>query len=536
MKAIHANPKEVRKLFTDEFIVPDFQRPYSWNKEECENLWDDLIEFIEQKPQSDEKYFLGNIVIHEEGKAFVVIDGQQRLTTLLLLIKSLFARAGVVHALEKCLKKEDPLTAKLVNELRVESKVLASDKNDLYDLVFNNGKNLQSGRFLENYRLFQMKLEKWIEEKNNDPNALNNLILVLLDQVVILPIHCGSEDDALTIFETINNRGVPLTDADIFKAKLHASSGADKDEFLESWNRIENHEWLFRIHMHILRAKASDTAKEKALRTYFTKDNLIKRDWRTLMKSLETYYEITNSTWADGEIYSYWGILSTYPNYYWNYPLFVFLHKHGNFDRKNGFTLPANKIDSFKELIKEAVKYYFIKGVVHNSVNAVKDTTFRVCSKIEQDSGFIEELRDSRLTDIEEFERRLRSNFYGRYLRGLVLLGSLLNEKQKYDDFYSIVLGQYHIEHILPKKWNDYDNWTDELWTKNIDTLGNLVPLEWKLNISAQNEFFQKKKNKYLQSKVQDVLELSKINQWYPEDLLNRHEKILQRLLDFAKL
>lgn len=535
MKAIHANPKEIRKLFTDEFIVPDFQRPYSWNKEECENFWNDLIEFLNQRPQPDEKYFLGNIVIHEEGRAFVVIDGQQRLTTLLLLIKSLFSKAGVVQALEKCLKKEDPLTAKLVNELRVESRVLASDKSELYDIIFHNGSNLQSGRFLDNYKLFQSKLDKWLSEQNNDPNALNSLILTLLDQVVVLPIHCGSEDDALTIFETINNRGVPLTDADIFKAKLHSASGEDKDIFLASWNRIEQHEWLFRIHMHILRAKASETGKETALRTFFTKDNLIKLDWKSMMKSLETYYEISNSPWADGEIYSYWGILQTYPNYYWNYPLFVYLHKYGIFDRSSGFILPDTHFDSFKELIKEAVKYYFQKGVVHNSVNAVKDATFRVCSKIEEGRGFIEEFKESRLADTEEFERRLLSDNYGRYLRGLVLLGALLNKEQNFDDFHIVVLGQYHIEHILPKKWNDYDNWTDELWTRSIDTIGNLVPLEWKLNISAQNEFFQRKKNRYGQSKIQDVLDLCKSNKWYPEDLSDRHKIVLQRIINFVK-
>lgn len=136
MKAIHADPREIRKIFAETFVIPDFQRPYSWDEEECGKLWEDFLTFLEGQTDKTERYFLGNIVIHPVGDAFAVIDGQQRLTTLLLLIKALHQRAGTVQALEKCLRKEDPLTGALLNELRVESNVLATDRDHLFNLVF----------------------------------------------------------------------------------------------------------------------------------------------------------------------------------------------------------------------------------------------------------------------------------------------------------------------------------------------------------------------------------------------------------------
>ena len=104
---------------------------------------------------------------------------------------------------------------------------------------------------------------------------LNRLILAILDDVVLLPIHCATQDDALTIFETINNRGMPLSDADIFKAKLYKLSTDRGDEFIAKWNALakpnsaENHKWLFRIHMHVQRALNNDTGKVVALWSLF---------------------------------------------------------------------------------------------------------------------------------------------------------------------------------------------------------------------------------------------------------------------------
>ena len=77
----------------------------------------------------------------------------------------------------------------------------------------------------------------------------------------MLPIDCGEEENALKIFETLNDRGTPLSDADIFKSRIYNSilKEDEKDNFVEFWNNIKEPEWYFRIYMHILRSKEKES-------------------------------------------------------------------------------------------------------------------------------------------------------------------------------------------------------------------------------------------------------------------------------------
>lgn len=240
---------------------------------------------------------------------------------------------------------------------------------------------------------------------------------------------------------------------------------------------------------------------------------------------------------APADITIFWSILETYPNQYWNYPLYVFLHKFGQL-KEGEFSLSEEKLENFSELIKKTTKYFFTKGVVHNSVNSVKDTVFKVCASIEQEEDYTRHFTDNLSeNDLVEFKRKLDEGQYGRYLKGLVVLGSYLNPVQKAEDFKTLLENKFDIEHILPKKWNDYDAWDENNWKQNLNLLGNLIPLEKALNISASNEFFGRKKLKYQESKVQDALDLSQSNtSWYPHDLQQNHAIKIHRLYTFFEI
>jgi hypothetical protein len=542
MKAIHATPKEVQRVFTDNYVIPDFQRPYSWEREHCETLWDDFTTFLDST-SSDEKYFLGNIVIHpaENGK-FAVIDGQQRLTTLLLLIKALFTRAGTAKILEGCLRIQNKLTSEMTDDLRICSEVIAEDKANLTEIILHSVLDTNKSKLAENYRFFIGKIDEWRGAHSAD--EFNRLIETLLYNIVLLPIECGSEDDALTIFETINNRGMSLSDADIFKAKLyHNVSKEQQSAFIADWSGLSNPDWLFRIYMHIVRASKGDTGKEIGLRSYFTPREML-ANWETVLKSLKKIHAIDTGNYGDDNDYStadsLWAILNTYPNQYWNYPLYVFLHKHGAYDDTNGFVLPNERIEELNILLEETVRYFFIKGVVHNAVNVVKDTTFRVCDKIANGGDYLSEYRIA-VTPSERAEMlaRLESNRLGRYMRGMVLLTAYLNKNQEREAFVEFAWGKYDIEHILPKKWNNFDGWTEETWSERLNTLGNLMPLEREINISASNEFLKRKKIKYRDSKIQDAQDIANNvvdNGWTPTKVDDVHLEKLLRLTEFFGL
>lgn len=543
MKAITANPETIRLVFSKRYIIPDFQRPYSWDNEPCEKLWDDIIDFYSRKESKEDKYFLGNIVINPASEtsldAWEVVDGQQRLTTLLLLIKALHSRAGTVKALEECLRIKDPLTSDLTEELRVYSYVISEDRENLHTIILNGTDNMPKCSLLNNYRFFGERIDEWWLSNGQTAEALNDFILTLLDNIVLLPIHCGSEDDALTIFETINNRGMSLSDADIFKAKLYHNTPKDKQSaFIDDWNALENHDWLFRILMHILRAQAGDSGKEIGMRSFFTTKSNPLSDCAKIMKSLKIIHAIETEWYGNAEISSLWNLMYTYPNYYWNFPLFVFLHKYGTLDDETDeFILSDELTKQFVELLEATVQYFFIKGLVHNSVNAVRDTVFKVCVNIEKEKDYLSDYKTNiSKSDQNNFVDLLRTNRLKRYMRGIVLLCAYLNPNQDKEAFSDFIGSKYDIEHILPRKWNHYDHWTDDLWEQQLNTLGNLIPLSKTLNIAARNEFFDRKKMEYEKSTIRDALDLVDLPDWTPEELNAKQEEKIERLLTYCKV
>ncbi len=541
MKAITANPETVREVFTKKYVIPHFQRPYSWDNDTCEKMWDDITNFIGQNSTHEDKYFLGNIVINpsleDSVSAWEVVDGQQRLTTLLLLIKALHTRAGTVKALEECLRIKDPLTSELTGELRVNSCVISADKEHLQRIINNDLENMPECPLWDNYNFLCKKIDEWWHFQGQGAEALNHLILTLLDHVVLLPIHCGSEDDALTIFETINNRGMSLSDSDIFKAKLYQNINVtEQNQFIADWNELKDHEWLFRVLMHILRARAGDSGKEIGMRAFFTaKDSPLMRPGE-IMRSLKVIHQIYQVWYGDDEVNALWNIMETYPNYYWNFPLAVFLHKYGVFDENTWeFSLPEAMTPEFHALMNITVKFFFIKGIVYNTVNAVRDAVYRICVEIEKEGDYLAVYRENiQQSDWELFSAAIAANHLRRYQRGMVLLSAYLNPAQDKGKFSHFFDERYDIEHILPKKWNHYDGWTDVLWEEQLNTLGNLIPLSRTLNIMAQNEFFDRKKVYYKESVIQDALDLAELPEWTPETLTAMQEVKVKRLLDYC--
>ena len=104
MSKLNVDQKTVKELFSNkktDFLIPDYQRPYAWTEIECATLWDDIFTFAfpdndySRFDSDNDEYFLGPIVTfkNDDGK-LEVIDGQQRLTTLMLLLRAFYAKFG----------------------------------------------------------------------------------------------------------------------------------------------------------------------------------------------------------------------------------------------------------------------------------------------------------------------------------------------------------------------------------------------------------------------------------------------------------
>jgi len=540
MKALEATPRKINEIFLKNYRIPDFQRPYSWNREECEQLWNDIVDFNTHREETD-TYFMGTIVVYKEennDSTYYVIDGQQRMTTIMLLIKAFYDKNTTMNALKSCLFQRDVLTEQYTPNLKLTSDVLEDDRTSLLKIIANEGTNPPKERFQNNMNFFRESIDSWWNHLGNRLEEMNKMINTLLNHIVILPIGCHDQEDALTLFDTINNRGLPLSDADIFKAKLHAAAGDSKKEFVDKWNHLKNHDWLFRAYLHILRAQAGDVSKERAMRTYFLEPQRNRlTDWSSVMHTLKVCYDIEENNELSPSILIYWEILNTYPNYYWKFPLYVFLNKHHTYDQNNNLLfLQDSKAKEFLVLIEELTRYALVKGVVYNSVNVIKDDIFYLCKNIEEFGDYKSFLRSKYIDNLDSFKDKIRRSEFGRYLRAFVILSSALNPNQDKSSFYNLLLSKFHIEHILPRSWNHYDRWTEETHKEKLNTLGNLVIFEQKLNIAAQDSFFTRKKDKYRLSQVQDLLDIDQNeSNWYPGQVDQRKELNESRIFSFIE-
>jgi uncharacterized protein with ParB-like and HNH nuclease domain len=149
--------KNLSKLFSEmqekKYIIPDFQRPYQWDEEKCETLWNDITSFFSEKNDNDE-YFLGTIVTckNEEVKNQIdIIDGQQRVTTILLLLRAFYKKLenmpedenilGLKSQIAPCLWDVDPISRKVkdAKKIHIESKVATEKDNDIFHKILETG-------------------------------------------------------------------------------------------------------------------------------------------------------------------------------------------------------------------------------------------------------------------------------------------------------------------------------------------------------------------------------------------------------------
>lgn len=257
MSKLSVDQKNIISLFGDKnsnFVIPDYQRPYAWTEEECQTLWEDIFEFAFPNGQykefnSDEEYYLGPIVTFKnENNKKEVIDGQQRLTTLMLLLRAFYVRFSLMKTDEsmktrdliaKCIWRTDEFGTANLNELKIDSEVATdNDKEEFLDILKTGiVKDNQKSKYAKNYRFFQAKIEEFLNEYLD---VFSYFPIRILNNCILLPIEADNQNTALRIFSTLNDRGLPLSDADIFKAQFYKyySKKGEKENFIKKMERI----------------------------------------------------------------------------------------------------------------------------------------------------------------------------------------------------------------------------------------------------------------------------------------------------------
>ena len=306
MSKLNVDQKTIKDLFQDkraDFLIPDYQRPYAWGETECQTLWDDIFTFAipdegRTKFDRNSEYFLGPIVTYKnENSQLEVIDGQQRLTTLMLLLRAFYAKFGHMKDeasvetskdIAKCIWRTDEFGKPDMSALKIDSEVATDKDKDEFLEILKDGviKAGQKSRYATNYRFFQNCIDDFLAKY---PTYFAYLPTRIMNNCILLPIEAESQDTALRIFSTLNDRGMPLSDSDIFKAQFYKyfSKRGEKDIFIKRWKELEEltesifhplngtpMDELFTRYMYYIRAKSGIKSSTTDC-SEFTKSNHI---------------------------------------------------------------------------------------------------------------------------------------------------------------------------------------------------------------------------------------------------------------------
>lgn len=536
------------------FVIPEYQRPYSWTNEQIDTLFRDIWEFTSNDggTENDGTYFLGSIVSYEnEDGEQEIIDGQQRITSLFLLLRAIYTKLTVtdekspeainfISKIEPLIWRTNKLTGKVdYASILLTSKVISDSENEILKNILETGiiKDKAQDRYSLNYK----QLSALLEEKSKE-NALMiyQFIYALLNQVIILPITADTQDTALTIFSTLNDRGLPLSDADIFKAKIYNNlSEKNKEEFIEEWKELEEEsskisesiQQLFYYYMFYLRALEEDRkTTTPGLRKYYSNnkfEKLLKVDIMENLKKILTLWEVIankvaleDEKWSQNiEILKVLDILSSYPNEFWKYPVVIYYLMYKDIECfEERFLIFLRKL--YVELLK--------KYVESPTLNAVKSNILKLNVEIVNSS---KPVFDFKSLDEEEIREKIKTP-HSKAIR--MILKTLAYEIQD-----ELLPEKWEIEHILPVKWeNSYDlRENEEVAREKIEHLGNKTPFEKKLNIIATNNYFAKKKDYYVKSNIQMTKEIGnlKVDKWGLDQIVERDVRMTDKIIEILK-
>lgn len=256
-KQLNAEQKTISQLFSEprvNFLIPDYQRPYSWEREQCETLWNDIKDFAFPNDNCDDfndssTYFLGTILTYDnDNSQYEVVDGQQRLITFLLMLRAFYEAFGkmqdnnsknLLTSLEQCIWNTDNLRNPDKSSIKIISEVIIDNDNTEFKKIIETGKTTKgnNSNYAKNYRDFQNWIKDFIK---NTPDYFSLLLSRILDNCVLLPIKVNSQETALQIFTTLNDRGMPLSDADILKAKFYKFYSEDDEKKSNFHKRLED--------------------------------------------------------------------------------------------------------------------------------------------------------------------------------------------------------------------------------------------------------------------------------------------------------
>lgn len=530
------------------FIIPEYQRAYSWEVKQCDKLWQDIEDFI--LVGAEDPYFFGTIIIscEDNDNKLNLIDGQQRTTTFILLFKALLIcleeaiedtktydnpeklKRTLSMKRDKLLKilykaeddevydiiedfynhdKEDMLNNLSINELYkdelsiiLNSKTFAEAEKKVTTIKYKQKDNKYTN-FFRNFKYFYNKL------KDLSPEDLNIFADNVLDKTEIIEIRSWNVEQAITMFNSLNSAGMPLLDADIISAQLYSKAVNEKEDFINNWSELKkivsdleksnvvNIDDILKQYMYIKRAIDKEYISEgqsvdvstPGIRRYYTDLN---------KKLLEDPLRLTSRFLKIAKI---WDRIKDYSivqlAFKFNENIKVYLISY----------LYRFEVDEISEklvsdFMNHLLKIFVVLELVDTGFSSArfKSFLFGLNTKLVDKNIDLQNIQYEIKTHIEKNWNKadLKERVLDYTKNPLVYLDEYIYCKKEGRKF--ILPEKYEIEHIMPRSGRNIEQIREdaELNKKEefldiVNKLGNKILLEDNINRSLSNEWFRSK-------------------------------------------
>ena len=547
---IKAEKKVIKSIFSDFwFVIPEYQRSYVWDTDNIQDLLDDLWYAYKNKP--NDEYFLGSLVLkkteEKEFNEYEVLDGQQRLTTFFLLmavLRDISKNKTLKKTFQERVHQEENEFDYIPERVRIVYKIRDNVENFIkeYILVDNGTLNIEIEKYIESNNTSISHMANAIREmksffSDKDDQDIENFCKFLGGKLVFIYVSTESKEDAFRMFTILNNRGIPLTSADILKSmNIGEVPNEEKNKYAEKWEEIEGYlgkdfnRFLSLIRTILVKEKANLNLLDEFEKNIYDKELL--RKGKDTIDLIESYTDIYNKTILEPKLtsYEYNNLIAIMniglPSSDWIPPVLFFAKKFGydklpDFLKKLEFKFTSDwlsqyssteRIKNMNEILKEIEKEgQTVDGLLNN------DELFKI--------------------NEENLENALnRNDFYRKkYARYILLKYEFLKSSN------TALISNYKnisIEHILPQNPNENSQWRNDFIKDEIEdlkhNLGNLILINGKKNASLGNLDFTEKKEKYFKERI-DIFPSGKIflqqSEWKPQSIKNRQEEVIKVLL-----
>ncbi|GAA7180438.1 DUF262 domain-containing protein [Helicobacter pylori] len=516
MAKVEVELKKLHQILVDNdffYQVPDYQRPYVWDKDHLRALIDDLVGSYTNN--REDEYFCGSIVIAEnqKDKRWDVVDGQQRLTsfiilacTILRLYKDSLGQKSKACIKESIYDRHDDkkehlkfLTAQnynnifentVLNHLEFEDNIKKSELN----------KKFEENTYLRNAYYFRELLNESME--NGSISDIDDFVKWFYEHIKLTSIVCLEQDSAMQIFQVLNDRGQPLSPIDILKSSLMQEIKQDSEkrkDFITTWDKLVEAcksvesididlEDFFNMYLEYADPSASKKRADKGLKKVF-KDS--KKDACEFIYDVSVFMKSYTDLLKKQDRYLY--LLRYLPSRYWASIL------------TTGLYVKYPDFDALKKLL---VSYYYQTWIAGGTITRIKQTSINIIKNVKSNKGIktIQELILNNIDSYNTFDQYFynlwesSSVYPSKWVRPVLALANYFMADEEKPHFI-VMDAETQVEHILPQnpkrgsQWNaDFDKEKREEWVNNI---ANLTLLKRKKNAKALNMDFDEKRKIY---------------------------------------